>query len=606
MRGIFDFILIKYKNSSFQSKLFVSYFILIFIPLLVLSFISYNKSAQVITKQSMDITGLYLSQTEALVQAQLLKMSTTSMQISQNSYVHEVLENEEPRATFSDEFDEMDELFDDVDRISTLYDIYKIRIYISSDFKYSNNNDVTCNIDDLENVAWYKDMVKNYQSQVLLAPYAFHVPMEKDLSLISMVTLIRSNKDYTKIIGVVSIDMPVSELVGYLETANYTRDSNISIIDGENNILCSYGEYDGLSQDELKDQIAQALQGLKNKSGVFPTGSFFTGISNPIFGDWRIVSTSSVKKILEQNASLKKQLVIFAVLIGIVAYFLAYFYSQYNTSRIMLLAKQIKRVESGDFQVKCVVDSEDEIGNLQSSFNFMVRKINTLLKEQYNLGKNLKGMELKALQAQINPHFLYNTLDLISWKAKKIGSPEIVDIVIKLARFYQLSLSNGSDLIPLKSEFEHIRLYVDLQNIRFKKEIEFITEMDPEIEDTMIMKLLLQPIIENSIVHGILNGEDEQGKIIVTAHRCDNYIQIIIKDNGIGIEKSKLVGILSHERSNTYALGKGGFGLLNIIDRLKVYYSGDYTFDIVSTVSQGTTVTIQIPAQRGNDIITEF
>ena len=158
-------------------------------------------------------------------------------------------------------------------------------------------------------------------------------------------------------------------------------------------------------------------------------------------------------------------MIVLTIIISVIAFILSYVYAKYSTRRIKTLAKQVQRVENGDLNVSCIVDSDDEIGELQNSFNFMVRRISVLIDERYNLGKNLKDMELRALQAQINPHFLYNTLDLISWKATANGDMETVDIVVKLARFYRLSLSNGSDFLPLSDEAEHVRLFVELTNL---------------------------------------------------------------------------------------------------------------------------------------------
>ena len=260
----------------------------------------------------------------------------------------------------------------------------------------------------------------------------------------------------------------------------------------------------------------------------------------------------------------------------------------------------MQRVENGDLNVSCIVDSDDEIGELQNSFNFMVRRISVLIDERYNLGKNLKDMELRALQAQINPHFLYNTLDLISWKATANGDMETVDIVVKLARFYRLSLSNGSDFLPLSDEAEHVRLFVELTNLSRGRTVELITKIDPSIADYPIMKLILQPIVENSLFHGLYELDDRAGVICLSAERIGSYVQIRIQDNGIGMDKGKLAEILAKKDKPVVNTRRGGYGIGNILERLHIYYDDDFMFEIDSAILVGTTVTIRVPYSRND------
>ncbi len=217
------------------------------------------------------------------------------------------------------------------------------------------------------------------------------------------------------------------------------------------------------------------------------------------------------------------------------------------------------------------------------------------MKKQYQLGKNLNTMELKVLQAQINPHFLYNTLDLISWTAKRNDMEEVCDIVIKLSRFYRISLSNGSDYISIANEVEHVRLYVELQNLRFLKDIELKTEVDPELEDYRIMKLLLQPIVENSILHGIANSDKEKGIIFLSVQPVEGMIRITIRDNGIGMNQTTIYRLMTYDEIPNEGQDTGGYGLKNVINRLKLYYDNQARITFDSTPEEGTSVTILIP-----------
>lgn len=200
----------------------------------------------------------------------------------------------------------------------------------------------------------------------------------------------------------------------------------------------------------------------------------------------------------------------------------------------------------------------------------------------------------------INPHFLYNTLDLISWKATANGDMETVDIVVKLARFYRLSLSNGSDFLPLSDEAEHVRLFVELTNLSRGRTVELITKIDPSIADYPIMKLILQPIVENSLFHGLYELDDRAGVICLSAERIGSYVQIRIQDNGIGMDKGKLAEILAKKDKPVVNTKRGGYGIGNILERLHIYYDDDFIFEIDSAILVGTTVTIRIPYSRND------
>ena len=391
-----------------------------------------------------------------------------------------------------------------------------------------------------------------------------------------------------------------SDLIDILQRNNYAEQSAAYLVDENLNIVCGANSTFPVSEADLAAQLQQMRDTFGASSGVSTAGNAVYGLSAPIFDGWRIFTVASMGNLLSPVLDLRDQMILLTVIISIIAFCLSYLYARYSTRRIKTLAEQVRRVENGDLSVSCIVDSEDEIGELQNSFNFMVRRISLLVDERYNLGKNLKDMELRALQAQINPHFLYNTLDMIAWKAMASGNQETVDIVVKLARFYRLSLSNGSDFLPLSDEVEHVRLFVELTNLCRSRNVQLITEVAPNIADYPIMKLILQPIVENSLFHGLYELSDRVGVIRLTAEQIGSYVQIQIADNGVGIEKSKLAELLAKKERPVVNTKRGGYGIGNILERLRIYYDDRFTFQIESAILTGTTVTIRIPYSRND------
>lgn len=595
-----SYLTLRYKNCSMRVKLFASFFLLIFIPIIVLTVFAAYRSTAIIQEQSMEIARLYLQQTENEMESELYKIATVSSSVAQTAEVHEVLEKQNTGISFSEEYDDMNELYKTIESTRALQNLYQIRLFISDSFTHSRSNYITYPLSSVSDTDWYHQLVEQYQTQTLLPPSIFQPPLSEPQEVLSVVTLIRSRKDITRILGVVSVDVLKSDLIDILQHNNYAEQSAAYLVDENLNIVCGANSAFPVSEADLAAQLQQMRDTFGASSGVSTAGNAVYGLSAPIFDGWRIFTVASMGNLLSPVSNLRDQMILLTVIISIIAFCLSYLYARYSTRRIKTLAEQVRRVENGDLSVSCIVDSEDEIGELQNSFNFMVRRISLLVDERYNLGKNLKDMELRALQAQINPHFLYNTLDMIAWKAMASGNQETVDIVVKLARFYRLSLSNGSDFLPLSDEVEHVRLFVELTNLCRSRNVQLITEIAPNIADYPIMKLILQPIVENSLFHGLYELSDREGIIRLTAEQIGSYVQIQIADNGVGIEKSKLAELLAKKERPVVNTKRGGYGIGNILERLRIYYDDRFTFQIESAILTGTTVTIRIPYSRND------
>ena len=595
-----SYLTLRYKNCSMRVKLFASFFLLIFIPIIALTVFAAYRSTAIIQEQSMEIARLYLQQTENEMESELYKIATVSSSVAQTAEVHEVLEKQNTGISFSEEYDDMNELYKTIESTRALQNLYQIRLFISDSFTHSRSNYITYPLSSVSDTDWYHQLVEQYQTQTLLPPSIFQPPLSEPQEVLSVVTLIRSRKNITRILGVVSVDVLKSDLIDILQRNNYAEQSAAYLVDENLNIVCGANSTFPVSEADLAAQLQQMRDTFGASSGVSTAGNAVYGLSAPIFDGWRIFTVASMGNLLSPVSDLRDQMILLTVIISIIAFCLSYLYARYSTRRIKTLAEQVRRVENGDLSVSCIVDSEDEIGELQNSFNFMVRRISLLVDERYNLGKNLKDMELRALQAQINPHFLYNTLDMIAWKAMASGNQETVDIVVKLARFYRLSLSNGSDFLPLSDEVEHVRLFVELTNLCRSRNVQLITEVAPNIADYPIMKLILQPIVENSLFHGLYELSDREGVIRLTAEQIGSYVQIQIADNGVGIEKSKLAELLAKKERPVVNTKRGGYGIGNILERLRIYYDDRFTFQIESAILTGTTVTIRIPYSRND------
>ena len=254
-------------------------------------------------------------------------------------------------------------------------------------------------------------------------------------------------------------------------------------------------------------------------------------------------------------------------------------------------------ITKNDLQALMTSDNVDEITELGMSFNIMIGKIKELLDSKIKEQENLKRAELRALQAQINPHFLYNTLDTIIWMAESKKTDQVVEIVSALSNFFRISLSKGMDWITIGEEVERTRSYLTIQKMRYRDILDFKIEVDEDVCENTILKLILQPLVENALYHGIKNKR-QMGTISVRARRrSENEILLEVEDDGIGFTPDKLAQLREELEDDSGDIKlESGFGLGNVNKRIRLYYGKPYGVSVRSEYNSGTCVTLVIPA----------
>jgi two-component system sensor histidine kinase YesM len=260
-------------------------------------------------------------------------------------------------------------------------------------------------------------------------------------------------------------------------------------------------------------------------------------------------------------------------------------------------------ITRNDLRTLVTSDNVDEITELGLSFNIMIGKIKELLDSKIKEQENLKKAELRALQAQINPHFLYNTLDTIIWMAESKETSQVVEIVSALSSFFRISLSKGMDWITIREEVERTNNYLTIQKMRYRDILDFKIEVDEEVAACTVMKLILQPLVENALYHGIKNKR-QGGTITIRAkRRGENEVLFEVEDNGIGITVQRL-GQLREELNDESGdiRMENGFGIGNVNRRIRLYYGRQYGLSVQSEYRRGTLVSLVIPAKLENPV----
>jgi two-component system sensor histidine kinase YesM len=256
-------------------------------------------------------------------------------------------------------------------------------------------------------------------------------------------------------------------------------------------------------------------------------------------------------------------------------------------------------ITKNDLQALVNRDNVDEITELGMSFNIMIGKIRELLDAKMKEQENLKKAELRALQAQINPHFLYNTLDTIIWMTEAQKTEQVIEIVSALSSFFRLSLSKGKDWITIGEELERTRSYLTIQKMRYRDIMDFKIEADEEVLNNTILKLILQPLVENALYHGIKNKR-RGGTIVVRARQKDeNEILLEVEDDGIGLTPEKLAQLQAELEDDSGEIRmESGFAIGNVNKRIRLYYGRQYGLSLRSEYNVGTCATLVIPAIR--------
>lgn len=385
------------------------------------------------------------------------------------------------------------------------------------------------------------------------------------------------------------MDIRFSGIANYVDDVGIGQHGYCFIVDTEGNLIYHPQQqmiYAGLKEET--GEFAGLDDGFYMESNVIYTVQTLTNCN------WRVVGVSYVDELITTKvAHMVKICVTLLLLVLVTAILVGSFFS-------WMLAKPVKRLTGAmeEFEKNTEnfrfepVEGAGEITSLSASFGHMVLRIQYLMEKVRQEEISLRKTELKALQAQINPHFLYNTLDSIAWMCEEERPKEAVEMVNALARLFRISISKGHELIPLEKELEHAKSYLKIQNFRYKNQFTYEFDVEESCLPYLCNKITLQPMIENAIYHG-LNRMVDEGKIRITVREEENAVVMTVEDNGVGMTEETCQEILCREPGE-----RTGIGIKNVNDRIQIYFGEEYGIRIASEPDVGTLVEIRIPKLR--------
>ena len=391
----------------------------------------------------------------------------------------------------------------------------------------------------------------------------------------------------------VSLDLSFSGISNYINNVSIGQRGYCFLMDDDGNII--YHPQQQLLYAGLKSEDTEALAALKD--GAYADDTVIYSIASVGDSGWRAVGVSYVDELVNRNVNDMIRLTFWlAVVVLAVAVLTSWLLSRLMGKPLRGLASAMESFEAdADHFTYRPVGGTREVQELSDSYEHMVLRIQELMTTVREEEINLRKTELKALQAQINPHFLYNTLDSIAWMCEQGRNADAVKMVHALARLFRISISRGHELIPIAKEIEHAESYLQIQMYRYKNQFTYTFDVDPDCLGYYCNKITLQPIIENSINHG-LELMVEEGRIDVCVRQDGDDIVFSVQDNGVGMSEEQIEAIMQHGPTD-----RTGIGIKNVNDRLKIYFGRNYGLHITSEPDVGTCVEIRMPKIREGD-----
>lgn len=597
-----------YGDMKLQSKLTFLLVLAVTIPVLMLGGFFYGKLYDMVVsytiRQEQDASENTSPLIEEMVQKVVDSYSAFSSLPFYKKLFHQPVNS--PISTIA-ESGQAEEFLHQVKDITNNQPVTRIRVYIDlpnenySLFSAPATSEVFASLSQIKGTYWY-GIFQGTGTSELYCPSFYLGAQEQqecgDMAYIRTTSLYYHGAVYKAYVAVYySIDTLTSVL-----SENLSLDGSVSyIINERDNLVASSdtslsGIY-WLSYNTIEDSVMSSNNFIERTILDNKIYAGFYRINKP---GWFMVTVLPSGPLIEQSNQIMVQYVFLYLIFLALALVLVTLSARSITSRISSVSNQMKTVRQGPPVPMENPDFHDEVGDLIDTYNYMTRQINQLLEKQAQAAEDLRIAEFNSLQAQINPHFLYNTMDMINWMALQGRTSEISNAVQSLSRFYKLTLSRKQSIRTIAKEDEHVSIYVHLQNMRYHDNIEFISDVPDELMEYQIPKLTLQPVVENAILHGILEKPSKSGTIVLTGWMEEEDIVLLISDDGVGIEPEKMPTILSGTgRSSS---GGTNIAIYNTHKRLQILYGENYGLSYSSEPGKGTEVQIRIPAQRESHI----
>ena len=577
------------KGENLRFKLLLYFFTLILLPTVtlgVLGNVIYSKS---IEDQATVHTGQMIEQVTRNVEFYIHDMENIIYYLSDDPQIIAFMKHQ------NDETDSEDMIQESRRVLKTYSDVHQevagILVVNDNNFYISNGMD-RISRDPLTEESWYKRAFASPKVIHLFSkPIGRNIKATLNYSGDEVVSIAKAVMDPVtgRRLGVILIDLKLEKIKQVIEAITlgkngflYIMDANGGIVYAPINPIVYRVKNEWLT--DYNNSIVKTIQG----------SEFQIIYKDSTYTNWKTIGVFSLNETLQEVTNLRHYSIMIGIITLVLAVIAAFFFTASIAKPLSKLRMLMKRAEEGDLSVRFNSRYNDEIGQLGNSFNNMIKEISNLIDMVYVEQRRKREAELKTLQAQIKPHFLYNTLYTIQWMAQEHGAQDVVKILGALANLFRIGLSKGKEMIQVHEELEHVGSYLAIQKARYEDKLTYEIQYDEEIIHYRVLKLILQPLVENAIYHGI-NARRGGGKIIITGSVKEEKLYFSVVDNGIGITKEKLKEIRELLDSNHVEPAAAGFGIFNVNERIRLSFGKEYGLIYTSVYEEGTKVELWHP-----------
>jgi len=589
-----------YQDLNLQSRFTLVLLLIVSIPAIAIIFFFYGRAYDMVVSYTIRQEQDRSAETAPLIEESIQKVLDVSEEISSLDFYQTLFKNA-ITDSFTDLADSPDaaSFSQKVDQLITGTPVTNVKIYMEvpkdspSDINALLNKedlkDTFLSLDQVRGTYWYGIFRGSRVSQLFCPSFYLGTKEQKaygDQAYITHASVIYKNGTYDAYMAVYYSGHDFQQIL----SENLTLDGSVSYIMNERNNLVSASsdslagiywlDYDKIMESYMSSNsfVEQDILGKTVYVG-------FYRIKQP---GWFMVTVLPSQPLINQSNTLVLQFLSIYIAVLVLAFLLASTLSKSITGRISSVISQMRTVRHGPPVPMDSPSAHDEIGDLIDTYNYMTRKMNQLMEKQAQAAEDLRIAEFNSLQAQINPHFFYNVLDLIYISCYQKQEKQAATVTKYLADYYRCVLSNGKELIPIREEFRMLQNYLLIQRYRYATILDFQIEAEPEAENYIIPKMTLQPLVENSLYHGI-KEKTSPGIITIISRVRTDHITLCVCDNGVGMEQAKLRRYLNSPEAEDH------FGLKSVYNRLFLYYNNKCKFRIFSQKDTGTAVVICIP-----------
>lgn len=594
------------NNWSIRYKLILHFLLISILPSLCIALLMVWAVSGIIEKQVNGHTMQLIDNVNKSLDSHAANIQNISYFISMNPDIQSFLEQGDK--AFAEEHDRY-RVSKFMQSFTTLYsEVAGIMVVRANGDYFSNEMYARSGSRSLTEESWYKEAVQAKGIFKMIGhPSNRNVTTHtnyKDSEVVSVVRAIQ-DPDTQRTKGVVLIDLKLRVISETVRDVRLGKSGYLMVIndDGETIYEPSNSKIGGMDASWLTGKSSGTFSQTLNGRDLQ-----FIYLKSP-FTNWTTVGVFDVQDSVQEVKDIHLYVFSFLFIVSLLGITASYYLSHSISRPITQLASSMRKVEEGNMNIRILGGREDEVGMLGRSFNNMLQRIGRLLTQVEEEQRLKREAELRSLQAHIQPHFLYNTLDTIQWLARKDGAREATEMVEALSKLFRIGLSKGKEMISLADEFEHIRSYLKIQQTRYKDKLKYTIEVDESCMDLFVLKVILQPIVENAIYHGIKERRGP-GLIGIRARAADGMLEIVIEDDGVGMSEERLASIratleaaaaATPPTANVQAGGgnehklTASYGLRNVLERIRLSFGDLYGLTIHSVEKSGTTVTIRHP-----------